>query len=70
MQEFNKLLVAGMLAVAVGLILLAVVLGVAACRAHRNAQLAASQLVAILFSLFALLVVPALLLILRFPRPS
>ena len=67
-QEFYKLFVAFMFAVAGGLILLAVALGLAACRAHRNAQLATRHLIAILLVLAALLVGPAVLLILRFPR--
>jgi hypothetical protein len=66
MQEFDKLISAVMLAVAAGLILLTVMLGAAADRARRNAQLAARHLVAILFALIAFLVVPAALLILHF----
>lgn len=68
MQEFNKLLVIFMWAVVCGLILLAAILGLAAWRAHRNAQLPPRQLIGVLLGLLVFLIVPALLLILYFPR--
>ena len=66
MQEFDKLIVAVMMAVAIGLILLAVILGAAAWRAHRNAQLALRHLILIVLVLMALLVASAAFLIVHF----